>query len=64
MDHYINEVLGFGFKICISFISAVLLIIGIIGLITSDKYYVFLVIQGLMQIAYGVFNLIKYDEGI
>ena len=64
MDHYINEVLGFGFKICISFIGAVLLIIGIIGLIASDKYYVFFVIPGLMLIACGVFNLIKYEEGI
>ena len=64
MDHYINEVLGFGFKICISFIGAVLLIIGMIGLITSGADYVFLVIPGLMLIACGVFNLIKYEEGI
>ena len=39
-------------------------IIGIIGLIASGADYVFLVIPGLMLIACGVFNLIKYEEGI
>lgn len=64
MDRYINEALGFGYKIAMALAGVVLLIIGIIGLIASDEYYVFLVIPGLMLIAYGVFNLIKYEEDI
>lgn len=64
MDHYINEAIKFGCRIFVELIGAVLLIIGIIGLITSNAYYIFLIIPGLTLIACGVFNLIKYDEGI
>lgn len=64
MDRYINEALGFGYNIAMAFVGVVLLIIGIIGLIASDKYYVFIIIPGLMLIACGVFNLIKYEEDI
>ncbi len=64
MDHYINEAIKFGCRIFVELIGVVLLIIGIIGLITSNAYYIFLVIPGLTLIACGVLNLIKYDEGI
>ena len=64
MDHYINEAIKFGCRIFVELIGAVLLIIGIIGLIASEADYIFLVIPGLMLIACGVFNLIKYDEDI
>ena len=64
MYHYINEAIKFGCNIFVELIGVVLLIIGIIGLIASEADYVFLVIPGLMLIACGVFNLIKYDEGI
>ena len=64
MDHYVNEAIKFGCRIFVELIGVVLLIIGIIGLITSNAYYIFLVIPGLTLIACGVLNLIKYDEGI
>lgn len=64
MDHYINEAIKFGCRIFVELIGVVLLIIGIIGLITSNAYYIFLIIPGLTLIACGVLNLIKYDEGI
>ncbi len=64
MDHYINEAIKFGCRIFVELIGVVLLIIGIIGLITSNTYYIFLIIPGLTLIACGVLNLIKYDEGI
>lgn len=64
MDHYINEAIKFGCNIFVELIGVILLIVGIIGLITSDVYYIFLVIPGLTLIACGVLNLIKYEEGI
>ena len=64
MDHYINEAIKFGCRILVELIGVVLLIIGIIGLITSRADYIFLVIPGLMLIACGVLNLIKYEEDI
>ena len=64
MDHYINEAIKFGCRIFVELIGVVFLIAGIIGLITSGAEYVFLVIPGLMLIACGVLNLIKYDEDI
>ena len=64
MDRYINEAIKFGCRIFVELIGVVLLIIGIIGLITSNAYYIFLIIPGLTLIACGVLNLIKYDEGI
>ena len=64
MDHYINEAIKFGCRIFVELIGVVLLIIGIIGLITSNAYYIFLVIPGLTLIACGVLNLIKYEEDI
>ena len=64
MDHYINEAIKFGCRILVELIGVALLIIGIIGLITSRADYIFLVIPGLMLIACGVLNLIKYEEDI
>ena len=64
MDHYINEAIKFGCRIFVELIGVVLLIIGIIGLIASGAEYIFLIIPGLMLIACGVFNSIKYEEDI
>ena len=64
MDHYINEAIKFGCNIFVELIGVVLLSVGIIGLTAARADYGVLVIPGLMLIACGVFNLIKYEEGI
>ena len=49
MDHYINEAIKFGCNIFVELIGVVLLIIGIIGLITSGADYVFCFDNALLE---------------